>query len=258
MKSSNKLLILFGLVLLLSPLIFISIYVKAHYEMRATAADEGGYRVALNIQSPGMTRIVTPAFSHIVVNGEKSNINMTYYLTRSSDYGVKIPYALKDITKVDVNADGTLEITVDHNFEEDPYSGIIIYAPANVGLTMNNCRRTTLDAYADTLHYSDSLSLVALNSSAGIRIYPAGCLDLLANNSALSLDGIAKINRLKVNASGRSSIVVSDSLGIDRMELELKDNSRFDGNRIKAKEIWGTIAENAILEGIDRSVVKKL
>ena len=260
MKPSNKLLILLGLVLLFSPLIFISIYVRAHYEMGVTASDFNDNFVPLETKSPGMATVATRSFSRIVLNGDKSNIYLTYYFNQSNRYGVKIPEALKDVTKVDVDADGTLEITVDHKFERNAYSAIIIYAPASVGLTMNSFKNTALYANAD------SLSLVAVNSNSNIMANTnnraAKVLNLLAKNSSLSLD-FRSLDKLVIDGSNHSSISTivggtSDSASVERLFLKLDDNSRLDGTHISAKEIFGSIAENAVLEGVDRKAVKKM
>lgn len=257
MKTSNKILTIWGLVLLVSPLVFIMTYVRAHYENIGTMDHPySTFDASSDKNVGGMEAIVTKPFSRIIINGGKSNIQMDYRLNQSNQYGVRITEGLKSVTTINVNDKGELEITIDHQFVNIPQATIDIFAPSSVDLTLKNMK------YSAALYTNlDSLQVTATNSRFEVHGQKDATKNvvLVADSSTCSIY-FTMLNKLSIEANNHSriSVLQGDSINVDQLYLNLGAQSKFNAVNVYAKEIFGTIAENAILEGIDRASVKKL
>lgn len=250
MKTSNKILLILGLALLVSPLVFISIYVKAHYENRDFESFNN-----MDQKSPGMISIPTKAFNSIVINGNKVNNNFTYAIMQADDYGVKIPEGLKNVTSAKINSKGQLEITTNYMFKNNSFVNIYIYAPFSTSIYFDN-----LHDGATVYGSIDSLSVNADNCKSTISVRSSKTLNIVAKNSKVSFS--ENLNTLILNAQGNSVVKYdsdydSDTLKVNKLELNLQDKSEFSVKNLIANSIVGYVAESAKLVGIDRSEVKK-
>ncbi len=250
MKTSNKVLAIFGLAILVSPLLFLSVYVKAHYEVKNYGSDS-----TINSVSSGMIAIPTKSFSRIVIKGNEANAYFSYTVNSSNHYGVKIPEGMKDVTSVKVNSNNELEIAVNHKFENHPLLEMVIYAPSNSDIVVSNIK-DAISVYGN----KDSLLVSVFNCKPSV--YIAGSsrnIHLISQDGNASL-GFDQLNNMVLEASGNSEISHGngiDTLKINKLELNLKEKSKLVLKGMSANNIFGTIAENAILEGMDRALVKK-
>ncbi|PZP46287.1 MAG: hypothetical protein DI598_12260 [Pseudopedobacter saltans] len=255
MKTSNKVLLILGLVLLASPLLFLSFYVKAHTEPFYNNSD-----LTIDSKSAGMISIPTKSFNNIVVKSSNQNAYLTYTIINSEHFGIKIPEGLKGVTSATVNGKGELEIVTNHRFKYNPFLKILIYAPKSTSISFNKLEDvSTVYAGSDSLFVSAVDCKSTINIRANDPDRQSQSIGIMAKNSDISLD-FNKLKNLTINVSNNAKVEQPndyDTLRVNTLQLNIQDKSTFSAKNLIANNIVGFIAENANLIGVDRSAVKK-
>lgn len=226
MKTSNKLLIAFGIFLFIAPLLGMVVVSKVYYISHHQEDVEK--EQILNIQP---LKTFTKRRKAIVFSQHFSTVNLSaengasidLYLNDDPNYGVKIPEDLVNYIKVDV-VNGVLNINIKKDAPIPDFHNrifIVVYGPTIERLQAKNwlnldCKVQTdslkVDLYNCTFSVGNSyLTQGYINNNGDTlsqKIYDdkkPTSLNLTLNNSTASVSGL-NLQNLTVNAEHNSSI----------------------------------------------------
>jgi hypothetical protein len=202
MKTSNKLLIAFGVLMFVVPLTIMAYTINRDYKDPEEINEQGNANSHFNSHSNGFTSIaLKKTFKSISITGKVQN---TWYvnLVNDKDYGVKISEIYKDFVKVSIDANGQLHITMNEGFKDVIYPIVIyVYAPKIEALNVSG-----LDAI--TLTFKNKTEALQLNAK-DVRV--------------LSMQSDFNVDNLSVDAEKVNSVVLGGD-EVKSLNLNLKSS----------------------------------
>ncbi|SDH51448.1 hypothetical protein SAMN05421827_12756 [Pedobacter terrae] len=157
MKTSNKLLIAIAVLLIVIPIIVVGINVKLNYKERGIEDTYFGTQQINNetLEQKSKERLSIPLntpFKAIQFKDAK-HFSVQLFVKEDSKYGLKIPEKFKNDLKYEVDAKGTLQLSI-QNFPED--NGIekiviVIYCPAINEVSVANSNILEFSAHSDAI-----------------------------------------------------------------------------------------------------------
>lgn len=176
MKTSNKILIIFGLSLILIPLIGM-IYDSQtnHTDDKGFAAEEtkrANEDANFNTPSKNMeSQSIGTPFTSINVEDAK-NMGLYIHYIEAAQYGVKVSKSLKDSIAFKVDADGQLQINLKNGSagNDRNYISILVYAPSVKQLNVKNANALFVNAKVDSLSlYVNKSANISFDKEAVIK-----------------------------------------------------------------------------------------
>lgn len=230
MKTSNKLLIAFAATLILLPILGMVYSSQVLYTDRKNWADVAKNDESFNTASDHMvSKAVAPFQSVEIANGK--GMYFSIRLIKDTKFGVKIPDQFKDMVKLNVDAQGRLQVEVTKNeSHNNNYLTLFIYAPATNAISIAEADGMELKAKTDSL----ALSLKKLNR--------------------LTFDGETAINKLTVAAEDVSEANIEKEVA-KSLYLNLK-NTSFTSEWASYQDLSITTAGNSTIDikGDERQV----
>lgn len=168
MKTSNKLLIAFAAALILLPILGMVYVSKALYTDRKNQTDVAVNDESLNATSDNMvSKTLTPFQTVNIVDGKGFYFNVR--LIKDAKYGVKIPEGYKDGIKLNVDAQGQLQVELTAKNDGNSYITLLIYAPDTKGINLVGAQGLELNAKVDSLNINlKKTSSLTFNSDTKI------------------------------------------------------------------------------------------
>lgn len=159
MKTSNKLLAILAVLLIIIPIIVVAVNVKINY--KPSNGDSFVEEQEINAEpfdkeSSGRTSIpIKTAFSSVNIPDAKRNVLQIHFI-KSTISGIKVPTEMKDEISFKVNSMGVLQISIGDKLNTSGYHkygiAILIYGPNIKELSLNNSTSVFLTAKTDTLN----------------------------------------------------------------------------------------------------------
>jgi Protein of unknown function (DUF2807). len=202
MKTSNKLLIAFGVLMFIVPLTIMAYTINRDYKDPEEIKKQGNSNSHFNSNSIGFTSIaLKKTFKSISITGKVQN--MWYVnLVNDKDYGVKVSEIYKDFVKVSIDANGQLHIKMNEGFKDVIYPiAIYVYAPKIETLNLAG-----LDAI--TLTFKNKADALQLNAKDVMQ---------------LSMESDFKVNHLSIDAEKVNSVVLGGD-EVKSLNLNLKSS----------------------------------
>ncbi|WP_448105262.1 GIN domain-containing protein [Pedobacter panaciterrae] len=204
MKTSNKLLIAFGVLMFVVPLTIMAYTINRDYKDPEEIKEQGNANSHFNSHSNGFTSIaLKETFKSISITGKVQN--MWYVnLVNDQDYGVKVSEIYKDFVKVSIDANEQLHITMNEGFKDVMYPiAIYVYAPKIETLNLAG-----VDAV--TLTFKNKTDALQLNAKDVMQ---------------LTMESDFKVNHLSIDAEKVNNMVFGGA-ELKSLNLNLK-SSRF-------------------------------
>lgn len=220
MKTSNKLLIAFAATLILLPvlgMVYSSqvLYTDSKNWSELAKKDNTFSEGSVDMESKSLS-----AFQSVnIANGKGMYFNIR--LIKDEKYGVKIPNEYKAIVKLQVDAQGKLQIELDEKGARSNYITLLIYAPDVKGISLAAADGLELNAKTDSL----AMSLQKLNR--------------------LTFDHETAINKLTVSAEDVSEANIEKEVA-KSLYLNLK-NVAFNSEWASYQDLSITTAGNSTI-----------
>ncbi|WP_199136254.1 hypothetical protein [Pedobacter sp. ASV12] len=227
MKTSNKLLIAFAASLILLPILGMVYSSRVLYTDVQNRKVEDRKDDSFSQASANMESKATPAFQSVnIANGKGMYFNIR--LIKDDKYGVKVPDNYKDMIKLEVDAQGRLQLTFDDKGRDNKYITLLIYAPDTKSISLVEADGVDLNAKADSL----AVSLKKVNR--------------------LVFDGETAINKLSVATEDVSEVNIEKEIA-KSLYLNLK-NTAFTSEWASYQDLDITTAGNSTItvKGDDR------
>ncbi len=228
MKKSNKILIIFGLALILIPLMIMVYDAKAnHTDDKGYAAEEtkrASEDAQFNTPSKDMeSQAISTAFNAINVEDGK-NMGLSIHYIKSDKYGVKVSQSLKDSINFKVDANGQLQIHFKNGSagHDRYYVSILVYAPSMKQVNVKNVKALYVNAKVDSLNLN-------INQAA-----------------SLSFDKDAVIKQVNLNANAVENVNAWESK-IANFSVNL-NNSNFTSTRSSYEQLAISTSGNSKIE----------
>ena len=231
MKTSNKLLIAFAVLMFVVPLTITAYTINKNYKDFEEIEKQGEANLHFNTPSVGFTSVaLQKTFKSISITGKSQDTKMwNINLVNDKDYGVKVSEAFKDLVQVSIDANEQLHITFKGEIKNVWYLAIYVYAPKIEELNVSDLNEIALT-------FKDKTEALQLNAK------DVKTLDLgdEFNVNHLSVDA-EKVNGLDLGGEGvrslslnlRSSNFRSDSKSYDSLNISASEGSGLNifGNR---------------------------
>lgn len=222
MKTSNKLLIAFAAALILLPILGMVYVSQALYTDRKNWTDVAKNDESFNAASNNMTSKTLAPFQTInIADGKGFYFNVR--LIKDAKYGVKIPEGFKDAIKLNVDAQGQLQIELTNKNDGNTYINLLVYAPDTKGINLVGAEGLELNAKTDSLSVNlKKAGRLAFNSDTKIGKLSIATEDVstlsiekeIAKSLYLNLKNTnftsewASYQDLSIATAGNSSIIV--------------------------------------------------
>ena len=153
MKTSNKLLIAFGLALILIPLLGMVYISQVKFKDGGSLEDRTQTTEHFNSPSSNMTSKAIPtAFSSINIADAK-NMYLSVHLIKDEQTGIKISNRFKDNVGYTIDEKGVLQLTIkDVKGSKSNYIQLFIYSKDINQLSLNNVEYLDFHSKIDSLH----------------------------------------------------------------------------------------------------------
>ncbi|MGY4386528.1 hypothetical protein ACVWYN_003583 [Pedobacter sp. UYP24] len=225
MKKSNKLLIAFGLTLILLPILAMAVFSRVYMVEGDNLHTDVNVKESFDDPSREMVAVSFPKqFSAIHIEGA-DRLALVVKLIKDDKYGIKIPEKARDLVTAVVDAQGVLQIIIKKPSNvEDDYRRIIIYAPSFKRLNIDNARSINLSAKLDSLEFNVTKSESAwIDGDALIKNLNANIVDVkgfgMENSNVVS----ATLKLKNTNLTTRSS-------NMDNLNISTEGNSEIEIN----------------------------
>lgn len=224
MKTSNKLIIAFAVLMFVVPLTIMAYTINKNYKDPEEIKKQEDANLHFNTPSVGFNSIaLQKTFKSISVTGKtQSTKTWGINLVTDKDYGVKVPETFKDLIEVSVDVNGQLHITFKGEIK-DVWSPIVIYVYASRIEELNVSSLNEM-----VLRFKDKTEALQLN------VKDVNTLDLREefNVNNLSVDA-EKVNGLDLGGEGvrslslnlRSSNFNSDRKSYDSLNISASEGS---------------------------------
>jgi len=235
MKTSNKLLIIFMLLMFIIPLAIMAYTINRDYKNPNEIKAQENANAHFNIPSIGFTSIgLKKAFKSINVVDEKDKF---WYINLVNDisYGVKVSEAYKDFVLINVDESGKLRITLKGDTKKVIYPIVLyVYSPKIEELNLDGVDAVTLKFK----NYKDKLQLNVkdvsqLNLREDFRVSDLSIHAERVNDLVLAGEEIKLLN-----LDLKSSYFRSEMRSFASLNISASDGSRlnFSGNDRQANE----------------------
>lgn len=224
MKTSNKLLIAFAVLMFVVPLTITAYTINKNYKNLEEIRKQGNAHLHFNTPSIGFNSVqLNKTFKSISIIGKLPNTRIwNVTLVNDKDYGVKVSETFKDLVQVSVDINEQLNITLKGEIKNVWYPLVIyVYAPKIEELNVSDLNEMVL-------RFKDKTEALQLNAKH------VKTLDLgdEFNVNHLSVDA-EKVNGLDLGGEGvrslslnlRSSNFRSDSKSYDSLNVMASDGS---------------------------------
>ncbi|MHA4896759.1 hypothetical protein ACXZ1K_18565 [Pedobacter sp. PWIIR3] len=215
MKTSNKLLIAFGLTLVLLPILTMAIISRV-YMAEGAATD-------LSSSTRHMTTLPMSApFSNIHIEGD-NRMAVVVEIVKDDKYGVKIPDDAGGHLNAQIGEDGQLNIVIKNPVKAETYSRrIIIYAPNVKALTIDNVKILNLSASLDSLK-------LTMNNAQSLWIEGDGLIqNLVATTNNVGGFGINNGTVASATLDLTNTSFTSRTSKMEQLSITTKGNSEIN------------------------------
>jgi len=274
MKTSNKLLIAFAVLMFVVPLTIMAYTINKNYKDPVEIKKQEDANLHFNTPSVGFNSIaLQKTFKSISVNGKTQNTKTwSINLVTDKDYGVKVSEIFKDLAEVSVDVNEQLHITFKGEIK-DVWSPIVIYvyAPRIEELNVSNLNEMVLrfkdktEALqlnakdVNTLNLGEEFNVNHLSVDAekvnGLDLGGEGVRSLSLNLRSSNFNSDRKsYESLNVSASAESGLNISgDEQNKDRIEinqLTLNTTGKVDVNltNIKLNAVSGSLSDETMIK----------
>nr|WP_157247406.1 DUF2807 domain-containing protein [Pedobacter panaciterrae] len=209
MKTSNKLLIAFAILMFVVPLTIMAYTINRDYKDPEEIKEQGNANTRFNSNSNGFTNIeLKKTFKSISVTGNRVGVigsrDKSWYinLVNDKDYGVKVSEIYKNFVEVSIDANEQLHISLKGDFKDVSYPiAIYVYAPKIEELNLSE-----LDAI--TLTFKNKAEALQLNAK-----------DVMF----LNMESDFNVNHLSINAEKINDLLLAGE-GVKSLDLDLKSS----------------------------------
>ncbi len=237
MKTSNKLLIIFGLSLILLPILVVAFVSRVYMTTEKTAVTYTPDTFDRPVE--GTTSITAPEqFKGVsIIGGSGKELAIT--LVKDKKYGVKISEQARSFINFKVDKEGILQVTINDNSQQNSeyYQPISIYAPDIQSLRILNAQKVTLSAGFDSLKLdAENTASVWINTSSSTRklesnmnrVGEFGINDIIPRSASIHLINSQFISRtqhigtMNIKTEGDSGIDIDG--GEDASKVRITEN----------------------------------
>ncbi|NQX55281.1 hypothetical protein HQN86_16785 [Pedobacter panaciterrae] len=280
MKTSNKLLIIFALLMFIIPLTIMAYTINKDYKFPEQIKAQETANANFNTPSDGFVTLKSKAFKSISVRGRA---NKSWYLNLVNDaaHGAKVSEVYKDFVSMSVDENEQLHIIIKGDHQEIKYPiAIYVYAPKIEELNLSD-----LDAI--TVNFKNSEVPLRLNAKNVFLLnlekdFNVSHLDLFeekVNDLVLIGEGVKTLNldlkssrfksemksfdSLNVKASGGSELnIFGDEQGKTQFgikQLTLNTSGKVDVNLtdMKLNNVSGNLSDETMIK-IPMAYLKKM
>jgi len=280
MKTSNKLLIIFALLMFIIPLTIMAYTINKDYKFPEQIKAQETANANFNTPSDGFVTLKSKAFKSISVRGRA---NKSWYLNLVNDaaHGAKVSEVYKDFVSMSVDENEQLHIIIKGDHQEIKYPiAIYVYAPKIEELNLSD-----LDAI--TVNFKNSEAPLRLNAKNVFLLnlekdFNVSHLDLFeekVNDLVLIGEGVKTLNldlkssrfksemksfdSLNVKASGGSELnIFGDEQGKTQFgikQLTLNTSGKVDVNLtdMKLNNVSGNLSDETMIK-IPMAYLKKM
>lgn len=206
MKTSNKLLITLAVSLIVIPIVVIAINIKVNYRDKKTFFKQLEENNDFNFPLSGFLKKELIAFSAInFVDGNDVHINVEVIKSKKS--GIKVPSELANTYDFSVDNKQTLQIKLKKPTKKMKHS-ITLYI------------------------YTSDINLLSISNAAGFTLkISTDSLNMEATHiNRLSFDEKTNIKSLKLVSGAVENLNISDTKGIEHIDLVLKGSNFYTSN----------------------------
>ncbi|MEE1946196.1 hypothetical protein VRU48_13820 [Pedobacter sp. KR3-3] len=267
MKTSNKLLIAFAASLILLPILGMVyssqvLYTDAKNWKAEARKDDSFSQASANMESKTLS-----AFQSVnIANGKGMYFNIR--LIKDDKYGVKIPNNDKDLIKLEVDAQGKLQVTLNDKGNENRYVTLLIYAPDTKSISLEEADGVALNAKADSLAISlkkvnrlvfdgetaiSKLSVATEDvSEVNIEKEIAKSLYLNLKNTAFTSEW-ASYQDLNITTAGNSTITVkgddrqAKGYSIQNLTLNTTETAKINLENMTVSNCKGSLSDQTLV-----------
>lgn len=223
MKTSNKLLITLGLLMIIIPILVTAVTVKLYYQPAPPSTYLERQQInneSFDQKSPGRVAMGIKAPFKKVNFSDARNLFISLHLTKSTSTGIKIPSYAKDRITFEVT-NGVLNISLLENFSTGRPLDIVIYSPTFETLDISNAFLFEL-----TTELIDSLTVNANNTG---NLTLGGAITNFNNKGeVISSINDTKINNLHISLN-KSTFQVNDH-SFENLSINCLKNSKIEIN----------------------------
>ncbi len=206
MKTSNKLLIALAVSLIVIPIVVIAINIKVNYRDKKTFFKQLEENNDFNFPLSGFLKKELIAFSAInFVDGNDVHINVEVIKSKKS--GIKVPSELANTYDFSVDNKQTLQIKLKKPTKKMKHS-ITLYI------------------------YTSDINMLSISNAAGFTLkISTDSLNMEATHiNRLSFDEKTNIKSLKLVSGAVENLNISDTKGIEHIDLVLKGSNFYTSN----------------------------
>lgn len=206
MKTSNKLLIALAVSLIVIPIVVIAINIKVNYRDKKTFFKQLEENNDFNFPLSGFLKKELIAFSAInFVDGNDVHINVEVIKSKKS--GIKVPSELANTYDFNVDNKQTLQIKLKKPTKKMKHS-ITLYI------------------------YTSDINMLSISNAAGFTLkISTDSLNMEATHiNRLSFDEKTNIKSLKLVSGAVENLNISDTKGIEHIDLVLKGSNFYTSN----------------------------
>lgn len=251
MKKSNKLLIAFGLTLILLPIISMAIISRVYMEQGDYRQNRENGSAALNAPTRGMKTLQMPIpFTKVNIEGD-NQLAIIVEIIKDDKYGVKIADDTKDQFTPEVDENGQLNIVVKKPLkEENNFGRIIIYAPNVKALNVVNANSLNVRAKLDSLQLN-------ITNSQSVWIEGDGLIKkLVATTTKVGGFGISDGTVASAVLNLNSASFTSRSNNMDYLKITTKGNSEINIQDEHRDDQPDKVIKNLVLNTLGKTNVK--
>jgi len=279
MKTSNKLLIALAVLLIVVPIIVVGINVRLNYKERGIEDTYYGTQQINNetLEQKSKERLSIPLntpFKAIQFKDAK-HFSVQLFVKKDSKYGLKIPEKFKNDLKYEVDAKGTLQLSI-QNFSED--NGIekiviVIYCPVINEVSVANSNILEFSAHSDaiTLNVDNTEDLfltgdITHTDTTGktTEVNPTKIGKLYLNLNKAKFSGFTNGFKDLYIMANKSEIEIGNmeensqkSFPFDNLNIKTTDTSRVKLQNVKLKTFSADFSDATTLE-IPTPLLKQL
>ncbi|TDQ09875.1 GIN domain-containing protein [Pedobacter metabolipauper] len=264
MKTSNKILIAFAVVMFIVPIVTIAISINT--DSPRITSDEWTNTSKLNVKTTGyISKAIEKPFNGVILNNGLSNKFIELRLVEGEESGIKMPGNIQDKVSFNVDPAGKLQITFDDQGDDLRYS-IIVYSKSLKTLNVANTDALVVKADLDSLEIhaekSGTLSFngdhakiknlnLTANNVMAVQVDRDDSFDFLnvkLENSQFFFDSNS-VSGLVINASGKSNIDIKtdgqpNDFNIGKLEINTLGDTQLLIKNIKVGAFSGKFSDN--------------
>ncbi|MES2827419.1 MAG: hypothetical protein V4687_04675 [Bacteroidota bacterium] len=236
MKTSNKLLIAFGLALILIPIVTIAFVSRVYFE-KGTYSNKKEVHDTFGALPKDMEAIaIGKAFNTVNIEGN-NQVHLVIKLVEDKTYGVKFSNEFKGLVSASVDESGQLRIVLQKAQKENVnFARISVYGMGITKVAVNNGRGISLTAKTDSLdlklsntgsaHFDPDANIGKLTITTE-HVDDITFRETATKSVFLNLNGtnvrsdMSSFDQLSIYAAGKSKIELNGGYG-DRIEKVIK------------------------------------